>query len=96
MLKSMSERAPRPDWVRRLNVMARSVGSASHLISLDPDELVGIAREVTGLSDFGDFDGDWRGRLVLRLSVISAQTGEKETKRLSDTIRAAWLDLTAD
>ena len=69
----MSERAPRPDWVRRLNVMARSVGGAGHMISLDPDELVGIARETIGLSDFGDFDGDWRGRLDVLAGAIEQE-----------------------
>lgn len=62
-LKPMAERAPRPDWVRRLNAMADSVGGADQLVALDPDELVARARRVHGLSDFGDFDGDWRGRL---------------------------------
>jgi hypothetical protein len=43
--------------------MGDSVGGAKHLIALDVDELVGLAKDSTGLSDFGDFDGDWRGRL---------------------------------
>ena len=63
MLKPMSERTPRPDWVRRINVMADSVGGAEHMISLDVEEMVQRARTITGLTDFGDFDGDWRGRL---------------------------------
>ncbi|HPG25320.1 MAG: sulfotransferase [Spirochaetaceae bacterium] len=63
MLKSMAERYPRPSWVRRVNVMGDSVGGADRLVSLDVDELVDLAKTSTGLSDFGDFDGDWRGRL---------------------------------
>ena len=60
---TMAERYPRPDWVRRTNAMGESVGGAAGMISLDVDELVGLAKSSTGLSDFGDFDGDWRGRL---------------------------------
>ena len=58
--KPMSERTPRPDWVRRINVLADSVGGAEHMISLDVVELVALAQSITGLTDFGDFDGDWR------------------------------------
>jgi hypothetical protein len=43
--------------------MGDSVLGAHHLVSLDPEALVEQARIATGLSDFGDFDGDWRGRL---------------------------------
>lgn len=60
---SMQEQYPRPDWVRRVNAMGASVGGAERLISLDVDEMVANARESTGLERFGDFDGDWRGRL---------------------------------
>ena len=63
MLKSMAERFPRPDWVRRMNAMGDSVGGAARLVSLDVDELVLLAKSSTGLTDFGSFDGDWRGRL---------------------------------
>lgn len=63
MIESMAERYPRPDWVRRINAMGDSVGGANELIPLDVEELVGRARATTGLENFGDFDGDWRGRL---------------------------------
>jgi hypothetical protein len=63
VLKSMASRYPRPDWVRRMNAMGDSVGGASRLVSLDSDELVGIAKASTGMSDFGSFDGNWRARL---------------------------------
>ncbi|MBK7952196.1 MAG: sulfotransferase [Deltaproteobacteria bacterium] len=43
--------------------MGDSVGGAARMVSLDVDELVGLARKSTGLSEFGSFDGDWRGRL---------------------------------
>ena len=72
MLESMASRYPRPDWVRRINAMADSVGGAQELISLDVPELVERARATTGLDDFGDFDGDWRGRLEGLLEQIEA------------------------
>lgn len=62
-MKSMADRYPRPDWVRRINVMGASVGGASQLVPLDVGELIDRACATTGLSRFGDFDGDWRGRL---------------------------------
>lgn len=63
MLKSMADRYPRPDWVRRINAMGDSVGGAERMVSLEVEPLVALAKKSTGLSDFGDFDGDWRGRL---------------------------------
>lgn len=74
MLKAMSERTPRPDWVRRINVMADSVGGAEHLVSLDVPELIDLAQSTTGLSDFGDFDGDWRGRLESMVAAIENES----------------------
>ena len=59
----LHEHYRRPDWVRRVNWMGDSVLGAHHLVSLDPDALTEQAHIATGLSDFGDFDGDWRGRL---------------------------------
>ncbi len=59
----LSEHYRRPDWVRRVNWMGDSVLGAHHLVSLDPEALTEQARVATGLSDFGDFDGDWRARL---------------------------------
>lgn len=61
-IQDLAEIYQRPDWVRRVNAMGDSVGGAQHLISLDPDELATRARLAMGLDDFGDFDGDWRGR----------------------------------
>jgi len=67
----LHEATPRPDWVRRMISMGESVGGAHHLVPLDPDELIRLARKSTGgLSDFGDWDGDWRGRLESLLSAM--------------------------
>ncbi len=63
-IEKLCEHYTRPDWVRRINAMGDSVGGAEKLVPLDAEALVRIARESTGgLDDFGDFDGDWRGRL---------------------------------
>jgi hypothetical protein len=43
-----------PQWVRRLNLFGPSVGDARHVVSLDADELLELARRTTGLGDFGD------------------------------------------
>lgn len=63
-MKTLEERFPRPDWVRRINLMASSVGGAAEIIPLDVAEMISASQRVTGLHDFGDhIDGDWRGRL---------------------------------
>ena len=59
----IDEQYRRPDWVRRMNFMGDSVLGAHHLVSLEPEPLIERAQLATGLHDFGDFDGDWRGRL---------------------------------
>jgi hypothetical protein len=70
----LHEHYRRPDWVRRLNYMGESVLGAHHLVSLEPEPLIERAQAATGLSDFGDFDGDWRGRLE-RLVAEIERTG---------------------
>ena len=82
MLTPMSERTPRPDWVRRINLMADSVGGAARLISLDVEEMVGIARDTTGLDRFGEFDGDWRGRLDSMVNAIENESALSVVGRL--------------
>jgi hypothetical protein len=72
MITSMQDRYPRPDWVRRINAMGDSVGGARELVSLDVDELIARAKATTGLDRFGDFDGDWRGRLDSLVAEIEA------------------------
>lgn len=46
-----------PDWLRRLNLFGDAVGSASLLVSLDPDEMLDTAAASVGCSDFGDDHG---------------------------------------
>ena len=50
MLKQLEH----PQWVRRFNLFGPSVGDPRHIVSLDADELVALARKTTGLDDFGD------------------------------------------
>lgn len=63
-MRTMAERYRRPDWVRRLNAMAGSVGGdARDLVPMDPDALLEAAlRGGPGLprGDFGD--PAWRSR----------------------------------
>lgn len=62
--------------------MADSVGGAEHLVSLDVPELVARAQEITGLRDFGDFDGDWRGRLEALVAAIESEANLSVIGRL--------------
>jgi hypothetical protein len=48
------KRLEHPQWVRRLNLFGPSVGDPRHVVSLDADELLALARQTTGLEDFGD------------------------------------------
>jgi hypothetical protein len=70
-IKNLSEHYTRPDWVRRINAMGDSVGGAANLIPLDPEALVATAVASSGgLTDFGDFDGDWHGRLASLVAAL--------------------------
>jgi hypothetical protein len=63
-MKTLEQRFPRPDWVKRMNSMGDSVGGAAEMIPLDVESMIESSQRITGLSDFGEFiDGDWRGRL---------------------------------
>jgi len=78
-VRSLADFYTRPDWVRRINAMGDSVGGADKLVPLDADELIRNAIDSTdGLSDFGHFDGDWRGRLDSLLRELEA-TGQLNT-----------------
>ena len=65
-----------PDWLRRLNLFGDAVGSASRMVSLDPDEMLNTAAESTGYSDFGDEHGWETGyrALVAALEANAALT----------------------
>ena len=48
-----------PEWVRRLNLFGDVVGDPQHIVGLDPDELLAVARASTGLTDTGE--AEWPG-----------------------------------
>jgi hypothetical protein len=78
-IKVLSEHYTRPEWVQRINAMGESVGGAARLIPLEGDALVRAAVDSTGgLDDFGDFDGDWRGRFDHLVTELEA-TGNLHT-----------------
>lgn len=73
-MKTLAERFPRPDLVKRINLMAGTVGGAAELISLEPNEMIEASIRITGLSDFGErIDGDWRGRLEGLVASLEAE-----------------------
>ena len=73
-MKTLAERFPRPNLVKRINLMADTVGGAAELISLEASEMVAASRRITGLNDFGDrIDGDWRGRLEALVASLEAE-----------------------
>lgn len=63
-IRPMAERYRRPDWVRRLNAMAGSVGGdARRIVPIDPAALVREAEQSLGFAARGDFgDPGWRTR----------------------------------
>lgn len=50
----MLKKLEHSQWVRRLNLFGPSVGDPRHLVALDADPLLALARQTTGLDDFGD------------------------------------------
>src|ERR1700733_15575527 len=48
-----------PDWVRRLNYFGESLGDPRLVVSLDPAEMLDLARSSTGLVDLGE--AEWPG-----------------------------------
>jgi len=90
-----------PDWVRRLNYFAESVGGPERVVSLDPDELVAVARAATGLEDLGEEDWPgWTETYERQLRSIDAESGLHLLGRLmtrSEVLRVleTWLRLQA-
>jgi len=60
-----------PTWVRRLNYCGAAAGSAKHMIGLDADTLMQVARTTTGLTDFGN--GKWEEPYRTLLASIEAE-----------------------
>lgn len=73
--RSMAERYRRPDWVRRLNAMAASVGGdARSIVPMDATPLLQEAeRSIGGTPPRGDFgDPAWRERFVALVRALDA------------------------
>jgi hypothetical protein len=92
-----------PDWVRRLNYFAESVGGPERVVSLDPDELLAVARAATGLEDVCEQDWPgWTETYERQLRSIDAESGlhllgrvmtRSEVLRVLETwlrLQAAW------
>lgn len=74
MIQTMSERYRRPDWLRRLNAMAASVGGdARRLIPIDPRQLYEAAIDGFGSASSGDFgDPTWQSRFERLAEALDA------------------------
>jgi hypothetical protein len=75
-MKSMAERYRRPDWVRRLNAMAGSVGGdPRRLVPIDAADLFAQAQEIVGHTPRGDFgDPQWQSRFEQLAAAADAST----------------------
>jgi hypothetical protein len=74
-MRPMNERYERPDWVRRLNLMAASVGGARRIGPIDSDELLSIAAADCGGLPRGNFgDPKWEARFVQLARAIDASS----------------------
>ena len=73
-LPSMAERLRRPDWVRRLSLMAGSVGGrARDLVPIDAGDLLGRAVASLGGMPSGDFgDPHWQERFEALVAAVDA------------------------
>ena len=73
-LAPMAERLVRPDWVRRVNLMAGSVGGhARDLVPIDAGDLLGTATAALGGPPDGDLgDPDWQDRFEALVAAIDA------------------------
>jgi hypothetical protein len=88
-----------PDWVRRLNLFGDVVGGADRVVSLDPDELLDLARASTGLHDTGEREwGGWGDTYHRQLAAIDEEADLHLLGRLltrSEVLRIlqTWLRL---
>ena len=80
----MSDSLDHPDWVRRLNLFGDAVGDPRFLVSLDPDELLELARASTGLVDLGE--ADWPGWESTFRAFISSVDRESQLHLLGRVI----------
>lgn len=70
----------RPDWVRRINRFGEAVGDAAHVVPLDSEAMLAIARTSTGLDDIGD--DAWLEAYHRRVRSIDEDSGAHVVGRL--------------
>ena len=82
-LTPMADRLVRPDWVRRINLMAGSVGGhARDLVPIDAADMLDTAAAALGGMPAGDLgDPDWQERFEALVAAIDA-TGMHTVGRL--------------
>ena len=82
-LAPMADRLVRPDWVRRVNLMAGSVGGhARDLVPIDAADMLDTAAAALGAMPAGDLgDPDWQDRFEALVTAIDA-TGMHTVGRL--------------
>ena len=90
-----------PEWVRRLNLFGDAVGDPRAVVSLDPTELLALARTTTGLDDLGDdaWPG-WTETYERQLASIDAESqlhllGRVITRAEVLRVLGTWLRLQA-
>jgi hypothetical protein len=71
---------PRPDWVRRLNDFGPATGDPRHVVPLDADALLALARRSTGLEEIGD--AHWLETYARCVDSIDASSGANLLGRL--------------
>jgi len=75
-LLAMADRYQRPDWVRRLNAMAGSVGGdARRIVPIEADALLREAEQSLGYVPAGDFgDPSWQARFTQLVNAVDASS----------------------
>jgi hypothetical protein len=63
----------RPDWVTNLLAHGDALGGSEGLIPLEAEPLIGRARAMTGLDDFGPED-DWKPHLEILLDALARES----------------------
>jgi hypothetical protein len=90
-----------PDWVRRMNLFGETTGDPARMISLDAEEMLGVARAATGLDDLGDAEWpDWEETYRRLLGSIDRESelhlvGRVMTRGEVLRILQTWLRLQA-
>jgi hypothetical protein len=89
------------NWARRLNLFGEIVGDPAALVDLDPDALLTLARDSTGLDDLGE--AEWPGWETTYRSFLTAADAEARldlvgrvlTRAESLKVLQTWLRLQA-